>query len=50
MKAVWVRQFARFETVGVEDVPDPVPGAGEVVVDVVAAEVNYPDIRVIEGN
>ncbi len=50
MKAVWVRQFAPFETIGVEDVADPVPGPGEVVVDVVAAEVNYPDILVIEGN
>jgi len=50
MKAVWVRKFAPFETVGTEEVPDPVPGPGEVVVDVVAAEVNYPDILVIEGN
>lgn len=50
MKAVWVRRFAPFETIGVEDMPDPVPGQGEVVVDVVAAEVNYPDILVIEGN
>jgi NADPH2:quinone reductase len=50
MKAVWVRKFAPFETVSVEDVADPVPGPGEVVVDVVAAEVNYPDILVIEGN
>jgi len=50
MKAVWVRKFAPFETVGTEEVPDPEPGFGEVVVDVVAAEVNYPDILVIEGN
>lgn len=50
MKAVWVRAFAPFETVRVEEVDDPVPGAREVVVDVVAAEVNYPDLLVIEGN
>ena len=49
MRAVYVRAFAPFETVGVEDVPDPQPGPGEVVVDVVAAEVNYPDILVIGG-
>jgi NADPH:quinone reductase len=49
MRAVYVRAFAPFETVGVEEVPDPQPGAGEVMVDVVAAEVNYPDMLVIAG-
>jgi len=49
MKAVYVHAFAPFEAVGVEEVPDPQPGPGEVVVDVVAAEVNYPDILVIAG-
>ena len=49
MKAVWVSQFAPFETIAVDEVPDPVPGTGEVVIDVVAAEENYPDILVIEG-
>jgi NADPH2:quinone reductase len=49
MKAVYVRAFAPFETIGVEQIPDPQAGAGEVVVDVVAAEVNYPDILVIAG-
>src|SRR5690606_10090480 len=49
MKAVLVRDFAPFTQVGVAEVDDPVPGAGEVVVDVVAAEANYPDILVIEG-
>jgi NADPH2:quinone reductase len=49
MKAVWVRAFAPFESIGVEDVPDPQPGPGEVVIDVVAADVNYPDMLVITG-
>ena len=49
MRAVHVRAFAPFETVGVEDVPDPQPGPGEVAIDVVAADVNYPDILVITG-
>src|ERR1017187_7433285 len=49
MRAVYVRAFAPFETVGIEEIPDPQPGSGEVVVDVVAAEVNYPDILVIGG-
>ncbi len=50
MKAVWVRDFAPLDRIGVEEVPDPVPGPGEVLVEVVAAEANYPDILVIEGN
>jgi NADPH2:quinone reductase len=49
MRAVYVRAFAPFETIGVEEVPAPQPGPGEVVVDVVAAEVNYPDMLVIAG-
>ena len=49
MKAVLVRAFAPFDEARVEDVPDPEPGSGEVIVDVVAAEANYPDILVIEG-
>lgn len=49
MKAVWVERNAPFETIAVAEVADPTPGAGEVVIDVVAAEANYPDILVIEG-
>lgn len=49
MKAVLVRNFGPIETARVEDVPRPAPGPGEVVVDLHAAEVNYPDILVMEG-
>ena len=49
MRAVLVRDFAPIEQISVAEVEDPVPGAGEVLVDVVAAEANYPDILVIEG-
>lgn len=49
MRAVYVRDFAPFEQIDIAEVDDPVPAAGEVVVDVVAAEANYPDILVIEG-
>lgn len=49
MRAVWVPEFAPFESIGLREAPDPKPGPGEVVVDVVAAEANYPDILVIEG-
>jgi NADPH:quinone reductase len=50
MKAVVVNAFGPLDTAGVEERPDPAPGAGEVVLDVVAAEANYPDILVVEGN
>lgn len=49
MKAVWVREIGPFENVKVEEVADPTPGPGEVVIDVAAAETNYPDMLVIEG-
>jgi NADPH2:quinone reductase len=49
MKAVWVRNFAPIADIRVEEVPGPVPGSNEVVVDVVAAEANYPDLLVVEG-
>lgn len=50
MKAVVVNAFGPLDTAGVEERPDPMPGAGEVVIDVAAAEANYPDILVMEGN
>lgn len=49
MKAVIVRAFAPFDQAEYGDLPDPVPGKGEVLVRVHAAEANYPDILVMEG-
>lgn len=49
MKAVVVREFGPFDKIKVGDLPDPIPGKGEVVIDVKAAEVNFPDILVITG-
>ncbi len=49
MKAVWVREIGPFENVKVEEVPDPSPALGEVIIDVAFAETNYPDMLVIEG-
>lgn len=49
MKAVVVKAFAPFDQIGVGELPDPKPGTGEVVIDVKAAELNYPDILVIAG-
>jgi NADPH2:quinone reductase len=49
LKAVVVSRNAPFEEIEIGQLPDPVPGPGEVVVDVAAAEANYPDILAIEG-
>ncbi len=49
MKAVCVREFGPIEAAELAEIPDPVPGPGEVVVAVEAAEVNFPDIMIMEG-
>jgi NADPH2:quinone reductase len=49
MKAVLCRQPGPPESLVVEDVPDPVAGPGQVVVDVKAAGVNFPDTLIIQG-
>lgn len=49
MRAVTVRAFADLDRVSVEDRPEPVPGPGEVVVDVKAVPVNYVDLVTIRG-
>ena len=50
MKAVWVEEFAPVEQAGIANVDDPVPGAGQVLIEVRAAEANFPDILVMEGD
>ncbi len=49
MKAVVVRAFGGPEALALEDRPDPVAGAGEVLVRVGAVAVNYVDSVVIAG-
>ncbi len=48
MRAVLCKQFGPPETLVVEDVPDPTPGPGQVVVDVAGCGVNFPDVLIIE--
>lgn len=49
MKAVVVHAFTPFDRAGVEDVDDPRPGPGEVLVSLEASDANFPDILYIEG-
>lgn len=49
MKAVVVREFTQYDRAHYDDFEDPAPGAGEVVIDLAAIDVNYPDILYVEG-
>ncbi|MGZ8362687.1 MAG: NADPH:quinone oxidoreductase family protein [Caulobacteraceae bacterium] len=48
MKAILSREPGPPETLSLEDIADPVAGAGEVVLRVAACGVNYPDTLIIE--
>ena len=50
MKALLVREHGPIENVVLGEVPDPAPKAGEVLVDVHAASINFPDLLVIGGS
>lgn len=47
MKAVLSKEVGGPETLVVEDIADPVPGAGEVLVKVAACAINFPDTLII---
>ncbi len=49
MKAVIVEAFGPLDGAVFKEMPDPEPAPGEVLIEVRAAEVNYPDLMVIEG-
>jgi NADPH2:quinone reductase len=49
MRAVLCKQWGPPESLTVEDVPDLSADAGQVVIDVKAASVNYPDLLIIQN-
>ena len=49
MRAVLIREFGNRGAVAVEEIDDPVPGPGEVLVDVKAAGVNFTDLLSLDG-
>jgi NADPH2:quinone reductase len=49
MRAVRCLAYGEPEALVVEDLPPPVPGTGEVLVDVAAASVNYPDVLLVRN-
>jgi len=49
MRALVCSEYGPPEQLVLEERPDPVPGVGEVLVDVRAAGINFPDVLVIAG-
>ncbi len=49
MKAVVFHEFGHSDVLRVEELPDPTPGPGEVVIDVTATALNHLDVDVREG-
>lgn len=47
MRAILCKEYGPPSALVLEEVPDPIPGRGEVVLDVAAASVNYPDTLTI---
>lgn len=50
MRAVVTKGVGGPDVLTIEELPDPVPAEGEVLIDVIAAGVNRPDIAQREGN
>lgn len=48
MKAVVCKEFGAPEKLVIEEVADPTPSAGQVLVEVRAAALNYPDVLIID--
>lgn len=49
MKAVVCKAWGLPETLIIEELPDVVPKAGEVMIDIFAAGVNFPDVLIIQN-
>jgi NADPH2:quinone reductase len=49
MKALVCRAYGPLDSLAIEEVPDPQPVAGQVVVGVRACGVNFPDLLVVQG-
>jgi len=49
LKALRCNAFGPIDALRVEDLPSPTPAAGQVLVDVHAASINFPDTLIVQG-
>ena len=49
MKAIRFHEFGGLDVLRLEELPDPEPGPGQVVVDIAASALNHLDVDVREG-
>jgi NADPH2:quinone reductase len=49
MRALVCREYGSIESLVLQDVPDPTPGAGQVRVRVHACGINFPDVLIVQG-
>ena len=49
MKAILCHQFAPIDQLSYEDVPDPIPQDHDIIIEVAACGVNYPDGLLVQG-
>jgi NADPH2:quinone reductase len=49
MKALVCRAYGPIDSLAIEEVPDPKPASGEVLVSVRACGINFPDLLVVQG-
>jgi NADPH2:quinone reductase len=49
VKALLCKEYGSLDALRVEDVPAPVPAAGELLINVAAASVNFPDALMVQG-
>jgi NADPH2:quinone reductase len=49
LRAIVCREYGPPESLVMSEVPEPVPGPGEVVITVKAASVNFPDVLIIQN-
>ena len=49
MKALLCKSYGPAENLVIENIADPIPGDHDVLIDVEAASLNFPDVLIIEG-
>ncbi|MDH3806592.1 MAG: alcohol dehydrogenase catalytic domain-containing protein, partial [Gammaproteobacteria bacterium] len=49
MRALVCNEYGPPESLAIEEHDDPIPGEGQIVIDVAAAGINFPDVLSVAG-